>query len=120
MSTHARPLDLYELAGFNVAGSRWIRLPRMPYIVGDLPEGGVCPATAALIAFGRAETNYAANIHGLKAAREAVVLSVSAVGSLREHIRPGHGVADQFIDRTKGRRLDFFGDGVVGHIVRRS
>jgi 5'-methylthioadenosine phosphorylase len=46
------------------------------------------------------------------------IISVSAVGSLKEEIVPGHMVIpDQFIDRTKGIRKDtFFGDGVVAHV----
>ena len=45
------------------------------------------------------------------------ILSVSAVGSMKEEIRPGHIVVpDQFIDRTKTRVSSFFGDGVVGHV----
>ena len=46
------------------------------------------------------------------------IISVSAVGSMKEEIVPGHIVIpDQFIDRTKGIRKDtFFGDGVVGHV----
>ena len=46
------------------------------------------------------------------------IISVSAVGSLKEAIAPGHIVIpDQFIDRTKGIRADtFFGDGIVAHV----
>jgi len=45
------------------------------------------------------------------------VVAVSAVGSLREEIAPGHVVVpDQFIDRTRGRRSTFFGGGVVAHV----
>jgi 5'-methylthioadenosine phosphorylase len=46
------------------------------------------------------------------------IISVSAVGSLKEEIVPGHIVVpDQFIDRTRGFRKDsFFGNGVVGHV----
>jgi 5'-methylthioadenosine phosphorylase len=45
------------------------------------------------------------------------LLSVSAVGSLREDIVPGHLVCvDQFIDRTRGRASTFFGDGCVAHV----
>jgi 5'-methylthioadenosine phosphorylase len=45
------------------------------------------------------------------------VLAVSAVGSLKEEIAPGHVVVpDQFIDRTRGRQSTFFGRGVVAHV----
>lgn len=65
------------------------------------------------------EVNYRANIYALKKAGAKSVLSVSAVGSLREHIYPGDLVAmDQYIDFTKGKRQGtFFGEGIVGHIT---
>jgi 5'-methylthioadenosine phosphorylase len=45
------------------------------------------------------------------------ILSVSAVGSMKEEIHPGHIViVDQFVDRTKGRQASFFGEGVAGHV----
>ncbi len=63
------------------------------------------------------EVNYRANMHGFKQLGVTHVLSVSAVGSLREAIVPGHVVVpDQLIDRTKGREHTFFGDGLVAHI----
>lgn len=63
------------------------------------------------------EINYRANIHGLKQLGAEYVLSVSAVGSLREEIVPGHIVlVDQFIDRTRGRSATFFGGGVAAHV----
>lgn len=63
------------------------------------------------------EVNYRANIYGMKKLGVERIISVSAVGSLREEIAPGHIVIpDQFIDRTKGIRKDtFFGDGIVAH-----
>ncbi len=63
------------------------------------------------------EVNYRANIYGMKKLGVEQIISVSAVGSLREEIVPGHIVIpDQFIDRTKGIRKDtFFGNGVVAH-----
>jgi 5'-methylthioadenosine phosphorylase len=64
------------------------------------------------------EVNYRANIYGMKKLGVERIISVSAVGSMREEIVPGHIVIpDQFIDRTKGIRKDtFFGNGVVGHV----
>jgi 5'-methylthioadenosine phosphorylase len=63
------------------------------------------------------EINYRANIAGFKQLGCRAVLSVSAVGSMREEIRPGDLViVDQFIDRTSGRERSFFGQGVVGHV----
>lgn len=63
------------------------------------------------------EVNYRANIWGMKKLGVERIISVSAVGSMKEEIVPGHIVIpDQFIDRTKGIRKDtFFGDGIVAH-----
>src|SRR3989441_2127345 len=59
-----------------------------------------------------------ANIHAFKQLGVEFVLSVSAVGSLREDIEPLHMVVpDQLIDRTRGRASTFFGDGLVAHIA---
>lgn len=59
-----------------------------------------------------------ANLWALKQLRVERILSVSAVGSLRQDYRPGHVVTPhQLIDRTRGGRPEtFFGNGVVGHI----
>jgi 5'-methylthioadenosine phosphorylase len=58
-----------------------------------------------------------ANIYALKKIGVEFIISVSAVGSLREEIEPLHMVVpDQLIDRTRGRDSTFFGDGVVAHI----
>jgi 5'-methylthioadenosine phosphorylase len=63
------------------------------------------------------EINFRANVHGMKQLGVEWILSVSAVGSMKEEIHPGHIViVDQFIDRTKGRAASFFGDGVAGHV----
>ncbi len=63
------------------------------------------------------EINYRANIYALKKLGVERILSVSAVGSMKEGIVPGHVVIpDQFYDLTKGRRNSFFGGGIVGHV----
>lgn len=63
------------------------------------------------------EINYRANIYGMKKLGVEWIISVSAVGSMREEIRPGDiVVVDQFFDRTKDRASSFFGDGIVGHV----
>ena len=64
------------------------------------------------------EVNYRANIYGMKKLGVERIISVSAVGSLKEAIVPGHIVIpDQFVDRTKGIRKDtFFGNGIVAHV----
>jgi 5'-methylthioadenosine phosphorylase len=60
------------------------------------------------------EINFRANIWGLKKLGVSQILSVSAVGSMREEIVPGHFVViDQFIDRTRHRPDTFFSDGIV-------
>ena len=63
------------------------------------------------------EINFRANIDALKRAGVSDVISVSAVGSLREHLSPGMFViVDQFIDRTFARNKSFFGSGLVAHV----
>src|SRR3981189_141045 len=64
------------------------------------------------------EINYRANIYAMKLLGVERIISVSAVGSLKEDLRPGEFlVADQFVDRTKGRISTFFGDGLVAHVT---
>lgn len=61
--------------------------------------------------------NYRANIDALKRAGATEILSMSAVGSLREDLPPGTFVlVDQFIDRTFARAKSFFGEGCVAHV----
>ncbi len=63
------------------------------------------------------EINFRANIDALKRAGVTDVISVSAVGSLREHLAPGTFViVDQFVDRTFARNKSFFGSGLVAHV----
>ena len=63
------------------------------------------------------ELNFKANIHALKSLGVTSILSVSAVGSLKEEHKPTDFVIpDQFIDRTFDRTATFFGDGIVGHV----
>jgi 5'-methylthioadenosine phosphorylase len=63
------------------------------------------------------EINYCANIDALKRAGVTDVISVSAVGSLRDPLKPGTFViVDQFIDRTFARKKSFFGSGLVAHV----
>ena len=64
------------------------------------------------------EINYRANIYALKLLGVDRIISVSAVGSLKEELAPGEFlVADQFVDRTKHRVSTFFGDGLVAHVT---
>ena len=63
------------------------------------------------------DLNARANIDALKRAGCTDILAISAVGSLREELPPGHFIAvDQFIDRTKARPDSFFGSGFVAHV----
>jgi 5'-methylthioadenosine phosphorylase len=63
------------------------------------------------------EVPFRANIWALKKLGVTHLLSVSAVGSLKEEIKPGHLVfPDQFLDRTFHRESTFFGNGIVGHV----
>jgi 5'-methylthioadenosine phosphorylase len=63
------------------------------------------------------QINYRANIHALKQLGVEWIISVSAVGSMREDIHPGDLVlVDQFVDRTRQRASTFFQDGVAGHV----
>ncbi|WP_404383225.1 S-methyl-5'-thioadenosine phosphorylase [Caenispirillum salinarum] len=63
------------------------------------------------------ELNYRANIDAMKRAGVTEILSVSAVGSLKEELPPGtFVVVDQFIDRTFARQKSFFGTGCVAHV----
>ena len=61
--------------------------------------------------------NYRANIDALKRSGVTDILSLSAVGSLKEELPPGHFViVDQFIDRSFAREKSFFGNGCVAHV----
>ncbi len=63
------------------------------------------------------EINFRANIYALKLLGVQRIISVSAVGSLREDLRPLEFlIPDQFVDRTKGRISTFFGNGIVAHV----
>ena len=64
------------------------------------------------------ELNFRANIFGMKALGVQSILSASAVGSLREELKPlDIAIPDQFYDRTKGRISTFFGRGLVAHVA---
>ncbi len=114
---------LYELPG--MTGVRWRRV-RTPF--GE-PSDAFCTGTFAgrpvifLPRHGRdhrltpSELNFRANIWGLKSLGADRVISVSAVGSMRETLHPlDLVIPDQFFDATKRRVSSFFGDGIVGHV----
>jgi 5'-methylthioadenosine phosphorylase len=63
------------------------------------------------------DINFRANIYGMKKLGVERIISVSAVGSMKEEIKPGDIVIpDQFYDHTKHRRSTFFGNGIVAHV----
>ena len=63
------------------------------------------------------QINYRANVGALKKSGATHLVSVSAVGSMKEEIEPGHLVVpDQFIDLTKKRITTYFEDGIAGHV----
>jgi 5'-methylthioadenosine phosphorylase len=114
---------LYSMEG--LTGSREVRVktpfgePSDAFMIGQL-EG---QRVAFLARHGRghrlspSEINYRANICALKILGVERVLSVSAVGSLREEYAPlDFLIPDQFFDRTRLRLATFFGDGVVAHV----
>ncbi len=64
------------------------------------------------------QINYRANIDAMKRAGVTDLVSISACGSFREEMPPGHFVlVDQFIDRTINREKSFFGEGCVAHVA---
>ena len=114
---------LYQMPGFaaheeHVIETPWGR-PSDPYVVGRL--GG--KQVAFLARHGRghrimpSELNFRANIYGFKKLGVERILSLSAVGSLKEEHKPlDFVIPDQFFDRTRGRVSTFFGEGLVAHI----
>jgi 5'-methylthioadenosine phosphorylase len=107
--------DVRELAQDTPFGA-----PSDAYVLGTLAGKKV----AFLTRHGRGhrilptELNFRANIYGFKQLGVERIVSVSAVGSLKEEHKPGEFViVDQFVDRTRHRVDTFFGDGVVAHIA---
>lgn len=93
--------------------------PSGPYVIGDLDgiEVAFLPRHGPGHVLLPTEVNYRANIFGMKLLGVEWIIGVSAVGSLKAEIVPGHVVlVDQFIDRTFHREHTFFGDGIVGHV----
>lgn len=63
------------------------------------------------------ELNFRANIYAMKKLGAGYIIAVSAVGSMKEEIKPlDIVIPDQFFDRTRGRISTFFGEGIVGHV----
>jgi len=113
---------------YNIEGlenTRWVKAessfgePSDEILVGELAGQSI----AFLPRHGRGHRippsaiNFRANIDALKRLGVMDIISVSAVGSLREHLMPGMFViVDQFIDRTFAREKSFFGNGLVAHV----
>ena len=111
------------MPGFEAQEERAIETPwgnpSDPYVVGRLAGKDV----AFLARHGRghrlspSELNFRANIYGFKSLGVERILSLSAVGSLKEEHKPlDFVIPDQFVDRTRGRVSTFFGEGLVAHI----
>jgi 5'-methylthioadenosine phosphorylase len=93
--------------------------PSDEVLIGELEGERVCflPRHARGHRIPPSEINFRANIEALKRLGVTDIVSVSAVGSLREHLAPGMFViVDQFIDRTFARVKSFFGEGLVAHV----
>jgi len=114
---------LYSMPGFEAAEEHLVGTPfgdpSDVYVVGKLSGKQV----VFLSRHGRghrqspSEINYRANIWGMKSLGVERILSLSAVGSLKEEHKPlDFVIPDQFVDRTRGRSSTFFGDGLVAHI----
>lgn len=115
---------LYEMEGLTEKKEVKLSTPFGPpsdaYITGNLEGRRV----AFLARHGRghrilpSEINFRANIWGMKKLGVERIISVSAVGSMKEAIAPGHVVVpDQFYDHTRRRIGTFFGGGVVAHVA---
>ncbi len=114
---------LYSMAGLKVLEEVRIETPfgkpSDTYILGELEGQKIVflPRHGRGHLISPSELNFRANIWGMKKLGVASIIAVSAVGSLREEIEPGHIVIiDQFVDRTKGRVSTFFSEGLVAHV----
>src|SRR5580658_2592485 len=114
---------LYSMPGFEAEEEHLVGTPfgdpSDVYVVGKLSGKEV----AFLARHGRghrlspSELNFRANIWGMKSLGVERILSLSAVGSLKEEHKPLDFLfPDQFVDRTRGRASTFFGDGLVAHV----
>jgi len=114
---------LYGMPGFESQREEAIETPfgwpSDNYVIGTLSGRQV----AFLARHGRghrispSELNFRANIYGMKSLGVERIISLSAVGSLKEEHRPlDFLIPDQFFDRTRGRVSTFFGEGLVAHI----
>ncbi|CAI3935419.1 Purine nucleoside phosphorylase (XapA) (PDB:1YQQ) [Commensalibacter communis] len=129
-STHAQPVigiiggsGLYDISG--LIDQKWVKVetpwgdPSDELLTGKL-EGVSCvflPRHGRGHVISPTEVNYKANIAAMKTLGVTDIVSVSAVGSLKEELAPGtFVVVDQIIDRTRLRDKSFFGTGLVAHV----
>jgi len=114
---------LYSMPGFKVEREVVLETPfgapSDGYIVGEL-EGHEVVFLARHARGHRispSELNFRANIYGMKTLGVERIISLSAVGSLKEEHKPlDFVIPDQFFDRTRGRISTFFGEGLVAHV----
>jgi 5'-methylthioadenosine phosphorylase len=114
---------LYNMKGLEIVEERAVDTPFGPpssqLVIGRLAGRTVAflPRHGKGHAIPPSEINFRGNIFAMKKAGVRRLLSVSAVGSMKEEIRPGEfAVPDQFIDRTHRRVSTFFTTGMVGHV----
>ena len=114
---------LYSMPGFETQEEVNLETPfgrpSDNYVLGKLGGHGV----AFLARHGRghrlspSELNFRANVYGMKSLGVERIISLSAVGSLKDEHHPlDFVIPDQFFDRTRGRVSTFFGDGLVAHV----
>ncbi len=115
---------LYEMEGLKIHEEVSLDTPfgkpSDAYIVGDLEGRKVVflPRHGRGHRISPSELNFRANIWGMKKLGVDAIIAVSAVGSMKKEIEPGHMVIiDQFFDRSRGRISTFFTDGVVAHVT---
>jgi 5'-methylthioadenosine phosphorylase len=116
---------LYEIEGLDVKETKEVSTPfgepSDEFVIGSLAGKEVVflPRHQSTHSLLPTEINYRANIFAFKLLGVDRIISISAVGSLKEDIRPMDILlVDQFIDRTnQGRSTTFFGDGIVAHIA---
>lgn len=115
---------LYDIKGLKNIQEKKIKTPfgapSDAFILGQLKDATLVflPRHGRGHALSPSEINYRANIFGMKKLGVQTLLSLSAVGSMKEEIKPGNVViVDQFIDHTQGiRKHTFLEGGIVGHV----
>lgn len=117
--------SIYDIEQLEVTEKKEVKTPfgdpSDEFIIGKLAGKEVVflPRHHRTHSFLPTEINYRANIYGFKLLGVDRIISVSAVGSLKEEVKPlDILLVDQFIDRTnQGRSTTFFGDGIVAHVA---